>query len=327
VTRRVAPLITSPVFLWLPISRALTGRSCLRPMLCPEEVLLQIVELVFHRPPQHIDLHPRQLITNGAFALSLSSHQLRRICTPFLFQNIFCSSPNQLSRLLAMIREGVLSISHTKYVIFPMLLTFNCDHPRRLDIVGCEASDFDLKEEHCQALLAIIDETPSLQYIRLRSIRDLPSSLSTCNLLPLIIVDNIKVLWRTNLFCATLSNLAIKDFRFYINSRLAASRFSNPLFHNEISVVRLTVIAPDLPTIPFERLCFRGLRRIQIFMNMNSTVHLDWFPDFARRHALLDELTFSITEGWGWEKSPDIPYVNRLLGMFSSQPLIIGGWR
>jgi hypothetical protein len=103
--------------IWLPISRALTGRSCLRPMLCPEEVLVQIVELVFQRPPLHVDLHPRQLITNGAFALSLSSHQLRRICTPFLFQNVFCSNPDRISRLLSMKRKGVLSISHTKYVI------------------------------------------------------------------------------------------------------------------------------------------------------------------------------------------------------------------
>jgi hypothetical protein len=52
-------------------------------------------------------------------------------------------------------------------------------------------------------------------------------------------------------------------------------------------------------------------------MDLKHTVHLDWFPDFARRHALLDEIIFSTAEGRGWEKSPDIPHVNRLLGMFS----------
>jgi hypothetical protein len=52
-------------------------------------------------------------------------------------------------------------------------------------------------------------------------------------------------------------------------------------------------------------------------MDLKHRIHLDWFPDFARRHALLDEVIFSTREGLGWENSPDIPHVNRLLGMFS----------
>jgi hypothetical protein len=174
-----------------------------------------------------------------------------------------------------------------------------------------------LKEEHCLALLDIINEIPSLQYIRLRSIWNLPSSLATCKLLPQIVVDNAKVLQRTNLSCATVSNLAIKDFSFYMNSRLVVLGFYDLLFRNEISIVRLSVSAADLPTIPFERLCLRGLERIQIFVDLKHRINLDWFPEFTRRHALLDEIIFSMRKGPGWEKLPDIPHVNRLLGMFS----------
>ena len=110
-------------------------------------------------------------------------------------------------------------------------------------------SGFELKEDQCLVLLAIINKIPSLEHIRLQSIWNLSSSLLTCNLPPLIMLDNARLLFRIDPSCTILYNLAVKVYQLDMNSRRTAleSRF----YDNDVSVLWLSVSAADLPDHPF----------------------------------------------------------------------------
>ncbi|KAJ3968086.1 hypothetical protein EV361DRAFT_927601 [Lentinula raphanica] len=267
----------------------------------PEEILHAIVQSLAYNPNiierEFLD-PPRKYCAPALLPLSVTSHQFRRICLPFLFAYVKLKRAGDLRKLRSHSLDNVAFFACIKALDIHAL-SIEADYkllPRLLPHLHNLSCLFILETPISITLLHAIRCHPSATVV-ISSFKDLPQGMDHSD----------------------LGKVIVKRLPIYRDDRYRNECF-NHLLDCGMKVKRAVINHPRLLNESFGNSRFSGLIELKLKMGW-SAVDLSWFDNFSCAHPHLRKISFTDFERTVFRKQNTFMFIVPFLEALAREDL------